>query len=174
MEQKSKKLELRKVKHSASLSKETYAYTATVYVDGRAFCNVQNHGHGGADMQFPVKPFTDADILELDKWMGANLPAVPSGYVGIPPLVSTLELWCGEQVAEYLVAKDMQRALKSKLLFEVDGTVHETHFKGVRTLSELHLKGLIQSIKSKYPEARILNTMSHDEALAIYRKAATF
>lgn len=49
------KIELRKAKESKSLSEETPAYTAEVWVDGTHFCDVSNHGQGGPDMQHPPR-----------------------------------------------------------------------------------------------------------------------
>lgn len=43
------KLELKNVKIAASLSQETLAYTATLYVDGVKAAHMENHGHGAAD-----------------------------------------------------------------------------------------------------------------------------
>lgn len=48
-------LELRGVKYAAFASDETACYRATLYVDGRKFCEVSNDGHGGCDDHFPVK-----------------------------------------------------------------------------------------------------------------------
>jgi len=42
------KIELKKIKHSPSLSEETNAYTADIYVDGKSIAYVKNSGHGGS------------------------------------------------------------------------------------------------------------------------------
>ena len=44
------------------MSEETHCYNAVVYVDGKAMIDVSNEGHGGADTQWAIKPFTDQDI----------------------------------------------------------------------------------------------------------------
>lgn len=49
------KLELRNVKVAESLSEETTAYTATLYVDGKPTVDCSNHGQGGPDMYHPIK-----------------------------------------------------------------------------------------------------------------------
>jgi hypothetical protein len=70
--------ELRGTKHSPSLSDETNAYTATLYRDGKPMVRVSNHGTGDCEMQYPIGPFTPADITATDQWMAANLPPAPS------------------------------------------------------------------------------------------------
>ena len=43
------RVKLKNVKHSASLSQETEAYTASVYLDGKKVGHVRNDGNGGPD-----------------------------------------------------------------------------------------------------------------------------
>ena len=53
---------LKNVKHMASQSHETHCFTATVYVDNKKFCTVENDGHGGCDND-------DANYDDLHKLM---------------------------------------------------------------------------------------------------------
>lgn len=43
------KIELGSYKHSPSLSEETRAFTANIYIDGKKVGTVKNQGHGGPD-----------------------------------------------------------------------------------------------------------------------------
>lgn len=43
--------ELKKVKHFGAMSRETYCYTAKLYLDGEHVADVENEGHGGCDLQ---------------------------------------------------------------------------------------------------------------------------
>ncbi len=54
--------ELKKVSHSPSLSEETNAFTADVYMNGVLLCHTRNDGHGGCNMDHPAKGRTMKDI----------------------------------------------------------------------------------------------------------------
>ena len=45
------KLELKSIKHAQWKSEETHCYNANLYVDGKPFAIVGNHGQGGADSE---------------------------------------------------------------------------------------------------------------------------
>lgn len=166
------KLELKNIKHSASLSEETNAYTARVYKDGKPFCDVSNHGTGGCDSQHPIAPFTYADIKAADEWCGANLPPLDMSKYGMEPLRQTFEGWCHAQLEDHLVASDLRRLMKGKVLYLHDGKVYTSGFKGIRTLTPRHLEVAIASLKKTKPDAKVLNCLPFGEALAIFRQAA--
>jgi hypothetical protein len=46
------KLELKSIKHAQWKSEETHCYDAKLYVDGKPFALVGNHGQGGADTEY--------------------------------------------------------------------------------------------------------------------------
>ena len=56
------KSELKNNKYAAFASKDSACYEATLYVDGKRFASVSNSGHGGCDMQEPIKPYTHEDL----------------------------------------------------------------------------------------------------------------
>ena len=68
------KIELKKINHSKSLSEETPAYSAQVYVDGVHVCDVSNHGTGGPDMQRPARGTDHKDLAALDAKIKATYP----------------------------------------------------------------------------------------------------
>ena len=49
------KLELKNIKVAASLSEETTAFTATLWVDGKPAAAVSNHGTGGCNDYHPLR-----------------------------------------------------------------------------------------------------------------------
>lgn len=65
-------LELRNVKYAEFASEETACYQATLYVDGRKFCEVSNDGHGGCDDYFPVKGGVKPSELREALWQLAK------------------------------------------------------------------------------------------------------
>lgn len=112
------KIEVRNLKHSPSLSEETYAYTATIYVDGKAAFHASNHGHGGCDMYRPIAPFTWDDEKRVNDWIKANHPKIDNPYGD--PLEPDLELVVSEQITEQICRKRLNSMLRKKIVVLVD------------------------------------------------------
>ena len=165
------KIELRRVHFSERLSEETNAYAAEVYVDGKHVVSVQNDGHGGCDMQRPIPPFTHADLKALNARIAKDFPhlAIDMSAYGKDPIPADLEMVCNDLLQAHLVERDVKRALKSKVVFVVDGVVRELRFKGMRTLTPEALKRGVEQVTQKYPKAKILNTAPLAEAVAAFR-----
>tara|TARA_R110002110_G_scaffold113256_1_gene281098 strand:+ start:140 stop:646 length:507 start_codon:yes stop_codon:yes gene_type:complete len=164
-------IEIKNIKHAASLSEETYAYTATVYVDGVAMFDVKNDGRGGCDSQYPRKGFGHDDLKRVEAWITENIPSemVDFGDHELFESKPDLERICQDAVITKLIAGDMKRALRSKVLFteKADGPLFEIRFKGVRKIEDKH----IGAVKKKKPAAIILNRLAATDALEIYKKA---
>ena len=76
---------LKNLKVAASLSQETTAYTATVYVDGKPAFHASNHGTGGCDNYYPIAPFTAADLQRVMAWVAEQTGETfepLDGYIG--------------------------------------------------------------------------------------------
>lgn len=169
-------LTLRKIKHLPSLSEETEAYTATVYLDGRAVCNVNNHGHGGPDNDFWLDPLSDDD-KNIMEYLAAN----PSGdwlshnWQGTVPTYD-LEAWCGEQLNRWINEKIVRRrfnsAMKSAVLFTrpVTKGVFQVRFKGVKAPFN---DKQIALVKSRNHDAIILQEMTKDKAFEVFSQNIT-
>lgn len=58
------KIEIRNLKISRSLSEETTAYTADIYVDGVKSFAASNHGHGASDFfgRYPTATVSESDV----------------------------------------------------------------------------------------------------------------
>ncbi len=62
-------IELRKLRIAKSLSQETTAYTAEIWIDGERAFRASNHGTGGCDFFEPVGRFT---VRDVEAWLLGN------------------------------------------------------------------------------------------------------
>lgn len=154
------KLELKNIKHSAFASEETHCFEAKVYVDGKPVGTVSNEGRGGPDrVHVPndVHAEIEAHIKTIMK------PEVIQG-ITIEP---SFEIWCGEQVNQFLVKRDLNRRLKKKLLFVQDGKLWET------PLGTHSVAAVSEHFKKKYgDDCKILNTLPEAERIEAYMQYA--
>ncbi len=116
------KIEVRNLKHSASLSDETYAYTATIYVDGKPAFHASNHGTGGPDMYHPIAPFTYADVKRVDEYLASTRPVEHHERAdgSTFEMKHCLEFEVGEQIDAILTKRRLDGMLKRKLVVLVD------------------------------------------------------
>lgn len=168
-----KKIELRKVSYNASLSEETSAYTAQVWVDGVHLCDVSNHGTGGCDMQHPANGKTHDDVSALNAWIKSTFPQKDTGMLlkGEPFIIEQdLESVCGDLLSEHLISRDLQRTLKRTVAFIDPASGKVMTYKGKHEgVARAHL--VTETLRKK-PGAKILNNLPFAEALALYRSAA--
>jgi hypothetical protein len=100
------KIELKNIKVAHSLSEETNAYTATVYVDGQRAFEASNHGTGGCDDFRPLPGYTGPSEAEINAWLKANKePLKSDGFT----LEYDLELLCGDLVDAHIKEQDVKR-----------------------------------------------------------------
>lgn len=168
------KIELRKVHYSASLSEETNAYSADLYIDGVLTAHVSNHGQGGCDEVHPANGKTYDDITSVEQWIKANHPPrttdikMPDGSMFVMDV--TLESLCGDIVAEYLSTKELQRLLKRTVAY-FDPTKKSVYtFKG--KLEGVQRAHTITALLRSTPHAVVLNNLPFDEALKVFRSTA--
>lgn len=162
------KIELKSIKVHLGLSEETYAYTATLYVDGKKAIEVSNQGHGGCDHQHSIN---GADVDAIDNWCKCNLPKWGSEFDDEGDIHdTTLEMWCSNQVALHLTRQDMKRHFKRHPVFIMneDGKhgLFEMKFKGVRKYNSR----MAAIVRERHPTATILNELPEDVALGLYRE----
>lgn len=153
------KIELKSIKYAAFASQETSCYSANLYVDGKKIGTVANEGHGGCDsFHGDWESFKKAD-----EWCKANLPKWASYGETKLTNETDLEMHCGNLLETFLVTRDYKRAIKTKVLFrKAEGGIYEMKHHG-------HVAQAIASIVKSNPNAEILNNMSLDAAVAIYR-----
>ena len=157
------KIELKNIRYNATLSEETACFSASLYVDGKKIGTVVNHGHGGSD----TFKGDDAAYKAANEWIRANEP--PTEFAG-KSLPMDMEGVCARLLDEHLIAKDLRRSMRSRVLFYTpeQKQIMELRWKGVRTINARH----IEVARREKPSAVILNTLPFDEALAAYRKYA--
>lgn len=167
------KIELKKISYSKSLSEETNAYTAQVWVDDVHVCDVSNHGQGGCDEQHPAKGKTHKDVAALNDAIKAERGKEKTEFThdGKPFYIDVdLEHVCGDLLEKHLVEKTLRRDLTNKILFQKPGKPGIYEVKKPKGPVDQTPK-LIAIIKEKHQCATTLNEMPFDEALKIYRAA---
>ncbi len=154
------KIELKNVHYAAFASEETSCYSASLYVDGTKIGTVSNDGHGGCDSFHGDQ----AAYRAADAWCRGNLPKIVFG--DRPPLDADIETHCGALLVQWLLARDLKRDMKTKILMRDpdDGKVYAVKHRG-------RPEATIAGIDKRYPGAAILNRLPFDAALAIYREA---
>jgi hypothetical protein len=163
-------IELKNIKHAEFASEETACFSATVYIDGEKVGDVHNDGRGGCNMYSPwsIADRINAYAVTLPKIVDTEMKGEDGLAFQYQPDADTL---VDELLTAWLVAKDLRRALKSKLLYvKQDGVVYETKPKKphtVQTYLDAHTAGKIPWLAG----ATILNTLPEADALALYRKA---
>jgi len=157
-------IELRNIKTHSGLSKETHAYTATLWVDGKRWGTVENDGHGGPDNQHPDKGGGPA-VIALEnlikethpkRWVGSDF--FPNGCD------QDLEGVCAELLEVALHTRFWTRKLKSQLVMVEGGEIFTWKRKFPPTPKNIsHLQG-------KHPDGVIINSLSKVEALETLRQ----
>lgn len=160
-------LELKNISTNKALSEETICYSAKLYWKGQHIAHVGNRGCGGPDEQTPM-PGKRALLDEAEAY-AKSLPAIPSGFEGLPELKMDLELWCSLRVSDEMdnkaVLSMLRRDMKKSVLVVKDGGISTFSWKGVKQVEQKH----IDAIKAKHPTLQILNGMPEAAALAIYK-----
>ncbi|WP_375262499.1 hypothetical protein [Palleronia sp.] len=154
------KIELKSIKYAAFSSEETSCYSATLYVNSKKIGTVSNDGHGGPDRFYG----DHAAFAAADAWCKANLPR---WQMNDQSFETDLEMRCGQLVDEWLVARDLKTALRTKVLLrDTDGLIYQVRHRG-------HVSATVEAVKERHPGAAILNTLPFEEALKLYRSAAS-
>ena len=184
-------VELRAVRYAEARSEETAHFSAAVYVDGRPFCYVRNDGRGGSDHFTPVAGGVEPRLLR-----GAVLAVArrvnPLAVDGDTPLVNdagtldefalqfegewwrkgkrnawhVFEALVDDALDNWMVARDLRRAFRTKMLFADEAGRVFYWQRGSRPDAEL-----VQRIEALHPGAVILNTQPMAAAVRIMRRA---
>jgi len=112
-------IEVKNIKHSASLSEETLAYTASVYFNGKKIADAKNHGHGGMTFIHQTKGNLGT-LREAEKY-AETLPPYVSKFMPDDPLPMTLDSHVDDLVARFLDERDWKRRCKTKTYFLLKG-----------------------------------------------------
>lgn len=164
------------LKIARSLSEETTAYTATIYVDGVATFAASNHGHGGCDM-FYALPTAKVTEAQVNEWLAANV--APDGPYEADPArrapydtghTCTLETLVGRLIGAQdaeterkRVAKKFSAILAKSIAALRDGNL--VTFKAAPTAANL------AAVRKAHPTLVVLNDAddaTKDTALLAY------
>lgn len=152
------KIEIRNVKYAKFASQETECFQATVLIDGKVVGQVSNEGHGGNNMYYPHSVETTLD--EHAK----TLPPCQTQY---GPLEMSADLIIGDLFTQWLLAKDLKTALKTRVLFVRDGKLLQTKKYPKEQVARIaNTPELALQLKAE----KVLNSLPFDEALSIYVK----
>src|SRR5262245_54187193 len=163
-------IELRKVSHTLSLSEETPAYTAQVWVDGKHFCDATNHGTGGPDMHYPVGKMNGAEVDRavdaLNKRIAETYPPCTYDDEGTEhSFPRTLELVCHELLEQRRIDAEVNRLLKANVMWLRGDKVFRIPLRtGRQTRTR---EALIAHVRIKEPNARFLHDMERDEQVKL-------
>lgn len=64
-------IEIKSLRVIKSMSQETLCFSANVYVNGKIFCVVSNHGHGGCNDYDPKKGTSSDMRKQIDEMFGS-------------------------------------------------------------------------------------------------------
>ena len=163
------KIELKSIKVSQFASQETHCYEAKLYVDGKAVAVVSNDGRGGCDYEDWME--NDSET-KASKRVHAYFSAMPEekviygdgendSFMSQP----TLEYWCCDQVNIFLAKKELKKLLKKGILMVDDDGMGVIEIKDKAKLAHL-----LSKASEKFPEAIVLNNLTFDAALELFRK----
>lgn len=160
------RITLKNIKHAAFASEETYCYSATVYFDGYRCGTVKNDGRGGCDYQYAENEGWPKMMDYID-----TLPKLDSGYPDHENpgnswmMPQSLETICHDLVTDFLIAKDLKSLLRRCFVWQrADGEVRQCKRRKEHTVD-----GMESVIAKTEPTAKLLNAMSFDDALDIYK-----
>ena len=162
------KITLKNVKYAKFASEETPCFSATVYANGEKIGFANNSGTGGETTIRPDNAVSRDDLNVIDAALKAEdvrpgpdaedfeREMYDKGYR------NGLEDAVMRALDDYLAVRDLKRLLARKALAVVDGKL--------LAYSGKPMPALYVAIATKEPDAKILNILPFDEALALYRK----
>lgn len=178
------KIELKSIKVNKALSQGTACYSATLIIDGKKIAVIGNEGRGGCDRIIqPVKGVTYREANEAYENADAAIKAGPK-YV-FPSfgedddekreMDNCLEFVCADLIGKFEVEKALKSLLNSKVAYFKDGLPEEGagaplySFK-LKVKTDDYRRQIIDHIRSKSPNAYILNEQSFEDALIAYNR----
>lgn len=102
-------IQLKNIKHSESLSQETNAFTADLWIDGVKIGPCDNHGTGGPT-NYNVYNYKDWPIIKKAEAYCNTLPPINLGELGTLP--NDLENVIDDLLTKHLIAKDIAKFKK--------------------------------------------------------------
>jgi hypothetical protein len=161
-------LELKNIKVMSSLSRETYCFSADLFVNGKKTAIITNDGHGGSDNVTPVSPFTYEYVEVVNEYISQNFSASYSSKYDIL-ILNSLEIWSSNQISKSLTKKELTKHLKKYVvvLSEKTGEIEFYQFHEASKIDFTDPK-VLEKIQEETNSNVILNAMPFDDALEIY------
>ena len=161
------KLELKNIKHSEFASHETFCYEANLYVNGKPFAHVSNDGQGGADYLYRDDRFLDGEAWNkcyalvkihcADKFRWELDDGWREG---------TIETACHELMTDYLIRKDLNKALKEPCYLDGNQIVsYNVSSKRPNIFDQIRRQ-------LEKPDLVFLNELPKDEAFKMFKEVA--
>ena len=113
--------ELRKLKTFQELSRETDAFSAELWIDGKLAAYVENDGGGGSHMIRWVDRSHGKSAYEtaFNAWTKA-MPPTPADD-GFGPMAMDAELWIGEEMDRIAWEQQLKRRCSRNTLIRLEG-----------------------------------------------------
>jgi hypothetical protein len=111
------KVELKNLKSYSGLSRETAAFTAALYIDGKRAADLRNDGNGGCNEMH----FDDRALEQKFYDYCKSLPPVPSGYEGMGDLEMNADFFISLLVEKEEQKKYLKTKCRKQTLFTLKG-----------------------------------------------------
>lgn len=159
--------EIKSLKHAGFASQETHCFEATLYIDGKKFCQVTNDGHGGCDNYYPLNgSMKQNELYPKIKAINEELKKelLPCSWDDSKTLPNSLEIVVGDLVNAALLLKDVKRQLKKISYVKGDNTADLYEVKLAPTEANLATVRKSPWWKNDF---KVLNEMSIEEVLKL-------
>jgi 3-dehydroquinate dehydratase len=141
------KIEVKSIKVMPSLSQDSTAYSATIFVDGKKAFIASNTGTGGCDF---IQQVGDVKESDLAAFIAANEPAYYDVGFMDAPTACDVEVFISRVIAREETRKHIMRQMKKSIFaFNRDGKV--ISFKAAPTPE------MLAKFKQSRPDYRAIN-----------------
>ena len=125
------KLTLKSIKYCEFASEETFCFNANLHLNNKPFAVISNDGRGGSDR-----------IIFHDKFVGdfhKTLKNVENHFKTLPKIKcelfpegyeQSLESWCSDEITKHLHKKELNKSLKTNILYKNDGKIFQFNIMG--------------------------------------------
>ena len=161
------KIELKNINHSEFASHETFCYEANLYVNGKPFAHVSNDGQGSADYLYRDDRFLDGEAWsKCYALVKIHCADKFRWTMGDGWIEGSIETACHELMGDYLIRKDLNKALKEPCYLDGNQIVsYNVSSKRPKIFDQLRRQ-------LKKPELVFLNELPKDEAFKMFKEVA--
>jgi hypothetical protein len=159
------KLELKNIKHSEFASHETFCYEATLYVEGKPFAHVSNDGQGSADYLYRDDRFLDGEAWnKCHALVKIHCADKFRWTMGDGWIEGSIETACHELMTDYLIRKDLNKALKEPCYLDNNQIVsYNVSSKRPNIFDQIRRQ-------LEKPDLVFLNELPKDEAFKMFKE----